>query len=56
MNQRKVLSRQVVADDAIEIGAKAICEMLRGERQFLRSHVVGWRIDEVAGKRGEAVC
>ena len=52
MNQRKILSRQVVADDAVETGAEALGEFLRPPRQFLRSHVVRRRVDEIAGKRG----
>ncbi len=55
INQRKVLSRQVIADDAIEVGPEAPCQVLRGQRQFRRSHVVCRRVDEVAGERGR-VC
>ncbi len=52
MNERKILCRQVVADDAVEIRAKAVRKLLGGKRQFLRPHVVRRRIDEVAGKVG----
>src|SRR5260370_21897123 len=50
MNQRKVLPGQIVADDAVELGTEALCKLLRGRRELLRSHVVRRRIDEIAGK------
>ena len=51
VNQRKVLLHEIVADDAAEVSAKARREPLRRQRQFFRTHVVGWRIDEIAGQR-----
>jgi hypothetical protein len=52
MNKRKVLSLEIVTDDAGKIPAEARREVLRGERQLFRSHVVRRRIDEIAGKVG----
>ena len=51
MNERKILPREIVTDDAAETGTEALGEMLRRLRQFLRSHIVRRRIDEIAGKR-----
>ena len=52
MDQRKILSHQIVADDAVEIRTEPLRQMLRRLRQFFRSHIVRRRIDEVAGQRG----
>src|SRR6185437_15300229 len=50
MNERKVLLREIVTDDAVEAGAEPLCKMLRRLRQFLRPHIVRRRVDEIAGE------
>ena len=52
VDQRKVLPRQLVADDAVEFGVETLRKLLCRLRQFLRSHIIGRRIDEIAGERG----
>src|SRR3984957_17106600 len=50
MNERKVLPREIVTDNAVDTGAEALCKMLRRLRQFIRPHVVRRRVDEIAGE------
>ncbi len=52
MDQRKILSHQIVADNAVEIGAEAVRECSCRQRQLIRPHVIGRRVDEIACKRG----
>ena len=55
MNERKILLQQVVADDAGETGAEALGDLFCGRFQFLRPHVVGWRVDEIA-RQARGIC
>ena len=52
VDQRKVLLHQLVADDAVELGAEPRRQRLRRLRQFFRAHIVRRRIDQVARQRG----
>ncbi len=49
MDQRKILL-QFVALDAAELRAEALCHVARYGLQFRRPHVIGRRVDKVAGE------
>ncbi len=51
VDQRKILLQQIVADDRTEFRAVLLGERAGGGLQLGRAHVVGRRVDQIAGER-----
>ena len=50
VDEREVLGEEIVADDGTHEGAVAAGKRARGVLELLRAHVVGRRVDEIAGE------
>ena len=48
VDQGKILPEQVLSHNSVYLGTVARRERRRRNRQFVRPHVVRWRVDEVA--------
>ena len=51
MNERKVLRHEIVTNDGTHGCSMPVREHARGVLEFLRSHVVGRRVDEIAREK-----